>query len=233
MWIRALATTAVLGLTLFLCAPSIRADTLTFKDGSTKDGVIKRVAAGKVVVEIGDQEEVFDILNVKSMDFNTPHLLGAAPNVPVEHFMKDVEAQELVRNFEQLEKTESELRMKLDQIRGYWERKQPIDSAQLAGWEAAKEEFRKPLERYQEILNDTYFHVLAKVDRYNDLARQAHDVYVGVKGIRTGSALIEKDMEKLPLRKYVPASWYDTIYYDGYNRGWDEAYEKFAPPKLN
>jgi hypothetical protein len=53
-------------------------------------------------------------------------------------------------------------------------------------------------------------------------------VYVGVKGIRIGSSLISSDMEKLPLRKYVPGAWYDTIFYEGYNQGYDEAYQKIG-----
>jgi hypothetical protein len=33
-------------------------------------------------------------------------------------------------------------------------------------------------------------------------------------------------MKPLALRKYVPGSWYDTIFYDGYNLGFNEAYQK-------
>ena len=54
-----------------------------------------------------------------------------------------------------------------------------------------------------------------------------------MKGIKTGSPLVSKDMAKLPLKKYVPATWWDTIFYEGYNRGYDDEYEKFALPKTS
>jgi hypothetical protein len=81
------------------------------------------------------------------------------------------------------------------------------------------------------VLNDLYFHVLAKVDTYNEMAKDANKVYVGVKGLRVGSPLITKEMAKLPLRKYVPAQWWDTIFYEGYNQGYEEAYQKFGANK--
>jgi hypothetical protein len=214
---------------LTFAAPAAFADILKFKDGTELDGVIKKVETGKVFVLVGNEEKSFDILTIDGMDFNTPHLLAPGTNVPVEHFLKDVEAQDVVRNFEELERTESEVRSMLDGIRLYWNRVQPIPSKEIAAWEMEKEEFRKPLSRYQELLNDLYFHVLARVDSYNTLAKEATDVYVGVKGIRTGSSLIPKEMRKLPLTKYVPGAWYDTIYFDGYNRGYEEAYQQYQP----
>jgi hypothetical protein len=229
MWIRTIALFTILSLALFLGTPASLADTLKFKDGTETEGVIKKVETGKVFVLVGNEEKVFSILEIDSMDFNTPHLLTNTGNIPVDHFMKNIEAQEVVRNFEQLESTEAEVRSMLKEIRAYWNRTQPIPAAELPGWEMEKEEFQKPLYRYQEILNDLYFHVLARVDGYNAIAKEASDIYVGVKGIRTGSSLIPKDMKKLPLTKYVPATWYDTIYFDGYNRGYEEAYEKFRP----
>ena len=233
MWSRTFVVVTLLNLILSFGMPLARADTLTFNDGSEMNGIIKKVSAGKVVVQIGNEEKVFDVLDIKSMDFDTPHLLNATANIPIDHFLKDIEAQEIVRNIEQIEKTEAQIHTMLNQIRSYWGFVQPIESSKVKAWEAAKEDFRKPLSRYQELLNDLYFHVLAKVDNYNDMAKEARDVYVGVKGLRIGSALIPKEMEKLPLSKYVPGAWYDTIYYNGYNRGWDEAYEKYAAGKSN
>jgi hypothetical protein len=218
----------LLSLVLFIESPVARADTLTLKDGSTVDGVIKKVEKGTVYVQLGEEEKSFSILDIVSMDFNTPHLLADATKLPLDHFLKDIEAQEMVRNVEQLEKSAADIRHKLGQIRAYWGARQPVTAEEEKGWDAAKEEFRKPLALYQELLNDLYFHVLAKVDEYNLMAAQAKKVYVGVKGIRIGSSLISSDMEMLPLRKYVPASWYDTIFYDGYNRGYDEAYQKIT-----
>jgi hypothetical protein len=84
---------------------------------------------------------------------------------------------------------------------------------------------------YQEILNDLYFHVLGRVDEYNGLMKQASKMYVGIKGVRIGSSLVPSDTERLPLRKYVPATWYDTIFYDGYNLGYSDATQKISIPR--
>jgi hypothetical protein len=205
------------------------ADTLKFKDGTEREGVIKKVETGRVFVMVGTEMQEYDILTIDSMDFNTPHILPSTENLPMEHFLKNVEAQEVVRNFQELEKTEAEVRSMLVDIRAYWNRVQPIPTSELKGWETEKEEFRKPLSKYQELLNDLYFHFLARVDGYNAIAKEGSEVYVGVKGIRTGSSLVPKDMKQLPLTKYVPGAWYDTIYFDGYNRGYEEAYQKFQP----
>lgn len=228
MWTRNVALVTIISVGLLLATPAAFADTLKFKDGAELEGVIKKVEAGRVFVLVGNEEKIFDILKIDSMDFNTPHLLVPAGNVPVEHFLKNVEAQEVVRNFEELEKTESEVRSMLVEIRAYWNRIQPIPSKEVAGWEMEKEEFRRPLSRYQELLNDLYFHFLARVDGYNAIAGEASEVYVGVRGLKTGSSLIPKDMKRLPLTKYVPGAWYDTIYFDGYNQGYEDAYQKFG-----
>jgi hypothetical protein len=219
----ALFTIVTAGLIL---APALSADTLRFADGREVEGVIKKVESGTVWVAIGEEEQHFSILDIVSMDFNTPHLAPTAPGVPLEHFLKSIEAQEIVRHIAELEKAEKEIREKLAMIRNYWEAKQPVTATEIARWEAAKEEFRKPLDRYQEVLNDLYFHVLAQVDGYNVLASEAGKVYVGVKGIRTGSSLVTKDMQRLPLKKFVPANWYNTIFYEGYNVGFSEAQTK-------
>ena len=231
MGIRILALFSILSLALFMNAPSLKADTVKFKDGSEMEGVIKKVEAGKVSILVGTEDKVFDILTIESMDFNTPHLLADATKLPVEHFLKDVEAQEVVRNFAELEKAEADVKTMLNSIRNFWSVAQPIIASEVPQWEKEKEEFRKPLSRYQEVLNDLYFHVLEKVDTYNDMAKDANKVYVGVKGLRVGSPLVSKEMAKLPLTKYVPAQWWDTIYYDGYNQGYEEAYQKFGANK--
>ena len=233
MLTRIFSLLAVLTLALFLAAPVARADTVKFRNGTELEGVIKRVEAGRVLVLIGNEEKLFNILEIQSMDFNTPHLLADAATVPLEHFLKDIDAQELVGNMEQMEKAKAEILKELGQIRMYWAAKQPITAAELAGWESAKEEFAKPLSRYQELLNDVYFPLFAKVDEYNLIGAEAGKIYVGVKGIRIGSPLVSKEMAKLPLKKYVPGTWWDTIFYEGYNRGYDEAYQKFAAPRTS
>jgi hypothetical protein len=214
-----------------LTVPTAAADTVTFKDGTQMEGIIKKVAEGRVALEIAGEEKVFDILDVTVMDFTTPHLLPTISNVSMEHFLADIEAREMVAGMEEIDKAADEIRLRLTQIKGYWEAKEPISPEQLSGWDAAKDTFTRPVNRYQELLNDLYFHVLAKVDQYNDLMREAGKVYVGVKGpFNIGSALVPKELEKLPLRKYVPGAWYDTIYYSGYDRGYEDAYLKFATP---
>jgi hypothetical protein len=215
----------------FFLTITAQADTLLMKDGTTIDGVIKKVAKGQVVVEIGNDAKVFDILDIESMDFTTPHLVGAPEGLPLDHFLKDTEAQEIVDNMEQLQKASEEIQKLLKQIRTYWLDREPISAEKVGSWDAAKETFRRPLDRYQELLNDLYFHVLARVDEYNLLMKAAGDVYVGVNGpFKFGSPLVSKEMRALPLKKYVPGAWYDTIFYDGYNLGYDDAYTKYATP---
>lgn len=36
-------------------------------------------------------------------------------------------------------------------------------------------------------------------------------------------------MDKLPLKEYVPGAWYDTIFYEGYNIGYNDAVERYRP----
>jgi hypothetical protein len=226
MYPRIFTLIIVLSVSLLLLTPEASADMLKLKDGTYVEGVIKKVEAGQVFVDVNGEARTFDILAVENMDFNTPHLLPATAGAPIGHFLRDVEAQEIVANLQDIEKTSAEIRKLLSQIQMYWVGKEPISSEETDGWETAKHEFARPLSRYQELLNDLYFHVLAKVDDYNALINEARKAYVGVKGIRIGSALVARD-EKLPLRKYVPGAWYDTIFYEGYNVGYDEAYQKF------
>jgi hypothetical protein len=207
---------------------TVSADVVVFKDGSEINGVIKKVAEGKVVVDLAGEEKTFDILSIASMDFNTPHALTA------EHFAKDIEAQEFVDNMKTIQAAAEDIRFKLSQIEGYWGKKESVTAKEEPGWLAAKEQFRRPLTLYQELLDDLYFHVLAKVDEYNDLMKDARKVYVGVKGpFNVGSSLVPKDMEKLPLRKYVPATWWDTIYFNGYNMGYEDAVQNLRPKDQN
>jgi uncharacterized protein YkvS len=215
-------------LALVVSVSTVSADTVVFKDGREINGVIKKVAEGKVVVDLSGEEKIFDILSIASMDFNTPHALTA------EHFAKDIEAQEFVDNMKAIQAAAEDIRFKLSQIEGYWGKKESVTTKEEPGWLAAKEEFRRPLTLYQELLDDLYFHVLAKVDEYNDMMKDAREIYVGVKGpFNIGSSLVPKDMEKLPLRKYVPATWWDTIYFNGYNMGYEDAVQNLRPKEQN
>jgi hypothetical protein len=223
---RALAIT--IGLMLFIAAPAI-ADTLKFNDGSEVSGIIRKVENGKVYVTLKDEEKIFDILEIETMDFDTPHLIADSDKLRMEHFLKSLEAQELVRSAEELEKAAADIRKNINEIRTNWGTHASVDHKGLQAWEATKANFKRPLSRYQEVLNDLYFHVFAKVDEYNGLMKDATDMYVGVKGLfKVGSPLVSKELEKLPLKKYVPGAWFDTIYYQGYNRGYDDAYLKYG-----
>src|SRR5438105_4893243 len=126
MWTRKLVLLTLITIG-FLIPPASFADTMKLKDGTQMEGVIKKVENGRVFILVANEEKVVDILCVECIDFNTPHLF-AIGNVPVEHFLKNVEAQEVVRNFQELEKTEAEVRSMLMEIRAYWSRAQPIPS---------------------------------------------------------------------------------------------------------
>ena len=68
-----------------------------------------------------------------------------------------------------------------------------------------------------------YLHLLAQVDDYHKLLREAGQVYVGVKGLfNVGSPLVSAQMEERTVKESVPKNWYDQIYFDGYNRGYKE-----------
>lgn len=219
---------------VLLTAPMIQADTIRMRDGVQHEGIIQEISSGQVRVEINpespDARQVltFDIRDIESMQFDTPHLLATGDQA-VDHFLSSVEAQEVVERFAELDRTKEELERLMEQVRGYWQAKQPIERSEVQAWEAARDTFRRPLSRYQEVLNDLYFHVLARVDEYNQISRDAKDIYVGVEGIfNVGSPLLPTGMEELSLRKYVPASWYDTIFYQGYNVGYNEAYDEYS-----
>jgi hypothetical protein len=207
------------------------ADTLKLKNGTKLEGIIKKVEGGKVYVSINEETKVLNVFDVEVMEFNTPHLLVDS-KTPVDHFMTSSEAQEMVRNIQQLDESAEAVRKLLSQIQLYWAAKQPIDGTEERSWAAAKETFRQPLMAYQEVLNDLYIHVLARVDQYNSLMKDASKVYVGIKGIRIGSSLVPPEIEELPLKKYVPGAWYDTIFYEGYNLGYADATRPTPRPNI-
>ena len=197
------------------------------RNGDIYDGiVIEAVARGEVFVELDGEVVTFDIRDVESMNFDTPHLSLTGYSA-LDHFLADVEAQEVVEDFAVLDDTADELERLMTQVRTYWGAREPIEPRDVQAWEAARDTFRLPLSRYQEVLNDLYFHVLAKVDEYNAVAQEAEEIYVGVRGLlQVGSPLLPDGMEELSLRDYVPATWYDTIYYDGYGVGYNDAFER-------
>ncbi|MBI3895021.1 MAG: hypothetical protein HY313_03730 [Acidobacteria bacterium] len=205
------------------------ADKIELKDGTQIQGVVQKVEKGQVTVQIGQETKVFDILQIASMDFELSPLQLVTSRLPLEHFLTNIEVQEMVGHFQDVEKSATEVRKLADQTKQQWANRKTIEPSEVPQWEAAKERFGAPLAAYQENLNDLYFHVLAKVDEYNRLMKEADSLYVGVKGpLQVGSSLIPKEMEKLPLKKYVPSNWYDTIFYDGYNLGYNDAYQRYT-----
>ena len=208
--------------------PSVaRADRLEMKDGTQVNGIIKKVAGGEVTVEIGQETKVFKILEITSMDFDTPHLTAGTARLPLEHFLGNTEAQEIVGHIGEVDKSAAEIRNVLDQIKQDWAGRTTIGTAEVKEWDATKEQFNRALSRYQEVLNDFYFHVLGKVDGYNALAKEGNELYIGVKGaFNVGSPLVSKEMRRLPLKKFVPSNWYNQIFYEGYWTGYNEKYYK-------
>jgi hypothetical protein len=218
---------AMLLFALLLQSPAF-ADKLTLADGTSVEGIVRKIEKGQVTVAIGKETRVLDVLAIQDIDFDTPHLTEGTARLPLAHFLSDIETQEMVGHFRDVEESAAAVQNLIDQTKSGWGDQKSISPDELARWEAAKENFRKPLSRYQEVLNDLYFHVLGKVDEYNLLMQEADSIHVGVKGwFQAGSSLIPNDMEKLPLKKYVPAKWYDTIYFEGYDIGYRDAYEKY------
>ena len=210
-------------------AQTLWADKLELKDGTQIDGIVQKVEKGQVTVQIGQETKVFDILEIVSMDFETPRLAVGTSRLPLEHFLANIEAQEMVGHFQSVEQSAAEVRKLIDQTKQRWANRKTVEPGEVPQWDAARERFGAPLAVYQEHLNDLYFHVLGKVDEYNLLMKDADTFYVGVKGVfQSGSSLIPKEMERLPLKKYVPSNWYDTIFYEGYNLGYNEAYQRFT-----
>ncbi|OFW17546.1 MAG: hypothetical protein A3H27_01040 [Acidobacteria bacterium RIFCSPLOWO2_02_FULL_59_13] len=205
------------------------ADTLEFKDGTRVEGVVEKVENGQITMRVGDEQKLFDILDISGMEFDTIHVPPATSRLPWEHFLANMDAQEMVGHFMDVERAADDVRKLTDRTQEEWADRRTIDSSQVPQWETAKHRYSVSLSKYQEALNDLYFHVLGKVDEYNHLMKQADAIYIGVKGpLQIGSSLISRDMKKLPLKKYVPGNWYDTIFYDGYHTGYNEAYEKYS-----
>ena len=212
-----------------LLAPMAMADQLELKDGTKIDGVVQKVEKGQVSVLVAGETKAFDILQVANIEFDTARMTAGTPRLPLEHFLASIEAQEMIGHFKKVEDAAGKVRGLLGQTRKEWGDHKSVAFDQTAKWETAKERFSTPMAEYQDSLNDLYFHVLGKVDEYNGLMKEADAIYVGVKGwFSVGSSLIPPDVKKLPLKKYVPANWYDTIFYDGYNQGYNEAFEKYG-----
>jgi len=211
------------------------ADTIKLKNGQPLEGIIKKVENGKVTVQVGAETRTVDILQVESMNFDTPHLSDNADAGELTALMKDKDAQSLMRLSLALKLARQDLRSQLDQIEKDWKTGQPVSRDQARRWEGAKESFQVPMKRYEAILRSMYLDVLARIDDYNAFATEADKVYVGVKGLfSVGSPLLSDEQKEIAAKKVVPKAWYDKIFFDGYSRGYKEgsAFERLtiAPP---
>jgi hypothetical protein len=221
-------------LTALLCGLAIpqvlRADRLELKDGTRIEGIILKVEKGQVTVTVGQDRRVFSILDVTSMDFDTPHVPEGVSQRSVEHFAANTEAQEIVRHIQDVNQAAANARELLEQTKNEWGNGKTIAGSDTPQWEATKEQFARALSRYQEVLGDFYSHIVTRVDQYNRLTKEAGEVRVGVRGVfNAGSALVSKETQELPLKNYVPSTWYDTIFYRGYSFGYNDGYYGARP----
>ena len=211
-----------------VCSPIAWADKLTFKDGTEIEAIVKKVERGEVTAQIGEETKVFNILDIAGMEFDAPRGSDVTSQVPGEHFLSSMEAKSVVGHIEAVERAAAEIRQLVDETQQEWGNRSSIESTDLPRWAAGKERFIAPVSDYQDALSDLYVHVLAKVGQYNELMKEANQISVGVRGIfAAGSSLVPKEKQRLPLKKYVPANWYDTIFYEGYNRGYRVAFEEY------
>ncbi len=209
----------LLGALLFLPA-GLWADTITMNSGVKVDGVITRIDNGNVSIDIRGDSQVIALEQVQEIDFNTPHVTEGTASKPVEHFTGDATEQEMVQLFEKLKKDRDQMQTMLGQMEARWLNRPTVDPNEVSEWKGDQERFAVPLNEYQESLREIYLHLLAQVDDYNSLAREAHALYVGVKGIfNVGSPLIPGDQTELPLREFLPRKVVDQIYFEGYKKG--------------
>lgn len=222
---------ALLFATWMLANPHVvLADKLELKNGTQIEGIILKVEKGQVTVAVGQDQKEYSILDVTSMNFDTPHLPEGVSQPSLEHFVSSTEAQEFVRQTQDVDKAAMDLHQLLDQIEKEWGNGKTIASKETASWDATKGQFSRALSRYQEVLGSFYSHVATEVDRYNRLEKEAGGVRVGVRGaFNVGSALISKEEQEPPLKKFVPGTWYDTIFYKGYSLGYTEGYYGARP----
>lgn len=210
--------------TLLLAAslPGIlAADTIHPKSGEPVHGIIQKIEKGRVSIAVGSMVRQMELADIEEIDFDTPHLTEGTGNLPLQHFLKDMDAQEMVRISEDLKEARQELHTQLERAQKQWQARGAIAKDELPAWEAAREQFRAPLYRYREVLDDLYYHVLAYVNDYDQLTHDAGEVRVGVKGaFNVGSRLLPDDFEESQPQEFLPSNWYDRVFYEGYRKGY-------------
>jgi hypothetical protein len=226
-----LGLTALLAALILLFVPAqARSDTVTMNDGEVLDGIIESIDEGQVTIRIDGEAQQLSIRDIDNIDFNTPHLPDLVDNDELAHYLGDTDAQEMVRHVQELRQTAAEIDALIATLRAEWEPRNPIQPDEVPEWEAAKEAVRRPISRYQEVLADLYYHIVADVDEYYRMVNEGSDVYVGVEGVfRVGSSLVPQELRQLPLQSFMPPNWYDAIYFEGYYVGYDDAYRELEP----
>ena len=190
------------------------ADTIRMKDGDPVHGIIRQMEQGKVSIETAKGVQSIDILEVEGIDFDTPHETDITS--------KDPDEQALARLARDLKTVRRDLRTQLDSIQKTFKDPNPARP-----YEAAQEAFRASMRQYQDTLANLHLRVLGQLEEYDAFAAEAGKVNFGRKGLfRQGSTLLTSELEKLPIRRFVPAHWYDTILFEGYRRGFVEGGEQ-------
>jgi hypothetical protein len=203
----------------------LRADRLQFKDGKQLQGIIKKIANGKVTVEVGGETKIFNILDITSMDFDTPHVRLAASPARAE-----TQAQQLLVRIQAVDQAAAQMRQLIDETKKEWGPRKSIPPSEVPEWNAAKDRVARAASRYQEVLNDLYSQVAGKVNEYDRLMHDANQLYVGVQGpFNVGSPLISEPKRESLVRRYMPTNWYETIFYAGYRVGYNEGYYGAKP----
>ena len=195
-------------------------DTLKLKDGSTVEGIVRTISNGKMTVEVNMLNREINVLDVEEIDFNTPHANETMPpaDMAVAEFTKDATA---------LTKARRDTRTALDLIKQRWANKKSVEPNQTSQWAAEKERFYPAISSYKKAIQEMYLDVATHVENYNKIAKEANDVYIGVKGIlNVGSPLIPDDQRELELKKFLPGTWYDELYYEAYAKGYKDAIEQ-------
>jgi hypothetical protein len=188
------------------------ADTITLRAGGRVEGIITKLEAGKVYIEVAGAVREIELPAIAAVNFDTPHLTAGSTKVPLDHFLKNLDAQEMVRISQDMNQARQDARAELEKIKAQWAAKQYGDKNR---WNAAKESFRTPLGRYRELVGDMYLHVLGQIDDYNKLTKEADQVH----------GLVPGDEWERAVKESVPKNWYDRIFFDGYNRGYKEGTE--------
>jgi hypothetical protein len=216
--LRTALCTAV-ALALPLCA-----DTLVLKSGEKVTGIVQKMDRGRITVDSDGKSRTIELATVDHIEFDTPHLNEIS--TPAAHFQGELDTKEMTRLASELRSARLDSRSMLDQIKTRWQGKKEVERTDVQRWSADKERMGSPLARYRAALDDFYVHLAAQVDDYNKIAREGHSYYMGVKGaLNTGSPLVPEEKKELTPKEMLPRGWYDSVYFEGYSKGYKDAQE--------